>query len=190
MQTIKQLTINNISIREYFSMEDTTKYDIFLEHMNPENLFCGKKCNTSALTFDEVQILRSIFSDPNPEDLKDLYLLLFSIRGDRHTSPDEIFYNESIFQLFKATNYIKEYIKGINKKEMEWLSGEDNDVLKMLNAGERLAPFNHLLKKIDLAERFGVTPDEVGRWKYLKVFNMLAGLGVRSEIQKEFSEIK
>lgn len=184
------MTIENISIAEYFVLEDTVKYDIFLDHMNPENLFCGKKCNVNALTFDEVQVTRSIFSNPNSEDLKDLYLMLFDIRGDRDTSPEQIFLNESVFQLFKATNFIKQYIERINKKELEWLSGEESDVLKMLNASKRLAPFNHLLQKMDLAQMFGVTPDEIGKWKYSKVFIILASNKVRSEIQKEYNEIK
>lgn len=184
------MTIENITILEYFQLEDTTKYDIFLDVMNPENLLCGKKCNTSSLTYDEVKVMRTIFSNPNSDDLKELYLMLFKIKGDRYTSPDEIFFNESVFQLFKATNFIKQFIKDINDKEAQWLSGDENEVLKMLNAGKRLAPFSHLLNKVDLAERFGVTPDEVGNWKYLKVFNMLAALGVRSDIQKEYSEIK
>lgn len=184
------MTIDNISIKDYFLMEDATKYDIFLNHMNPENKLCGKICNVNGLTFDEVQVTRVIFNNPNPEDLKDLYLMLFKIKGNRFESPNELFLNESVFQLFKATNFIKDWIEGINKKEMEWLGGDENDVLKMLNAGKRLMPFNHLLKKIDIAKSFGVTPDEVGKWKYLKVFNILASTGVRADIQKEFNEIK
>ncbi|MBL4593762.1 MAG: hypothetical protein JKX68_08115 [Flavobacteriales bacterium] len=183
-------TIENITIQQYFSLEDATSYDIFLDVMNPENLFCGKKCNVSSLTFDEIQVTRKILSNPNTEDIKDLYLMLFGVRGDMDNSPDELFLNESVFQLFKATNFIKDFIGKINKKEAEWLSGDKSDVLEMLNASNRLAPFNHLLQKTDLAQMFGTTPDEIGSWKYSKVFIILASQKVRNEIQKEFNEIK
>jgi len=183
-------TIDNISIEEYLLMEDTSKYDVFLHHMNPENKLCGNRCNVNALTFDEVQVMRAIFNEPKSDDLMELYLMLFQIRGNRNENPLSILMRESVFQLFKATNFIRDYIEGINKKEKEWLSGDENQVLTMLNASKRLAPFNHLLKKIELAKMFGVTPDEIGRWKYLKVFNILAGMGVQNDIQKEFNEIK
>lgn len=188
-KTVEEVTIDNISILEYFSLEDATKYDIFLDHMNPKNLFCGKECNTSSLSFDEVQVTKAIFNNPNTEDLKDLYLMLFNIKGSRNDSPDKLFFNESIFNLFAATNYIKKWLDGINKKEAEWLSGTKNDVLEMLDAGKRLAPFNHLLRKIELAKMFGVTPSDIGKWKYSKVFSILAATQVKSEIQKEYNEI-
>lgn len=184
------MTIDNICIAEYFSLDNTEKYDIYIDHINPENLLCGRKCNTANLTFDEVQVTRAILSNPNGEDLKDLYIMLFRIKGSMDISEDGIFFSESIFQLFRAARFIKEFIKGINKKELEWLSGKENDVLTMLDAGKRLAPFNHLLKKIDLAQMFATTPSEIGRWKYSKVFSIFTATQVRSDIQKEYNEIK
>ena len=184
------MTIDNISIYEYFTLVDTEKYDIYIDHIKPENKLCGKSCNTASLTFDEVQVARAILSDPNGEDLKDLYIMLFRIKGTINISEDELFFNERVFQLFKAARFIKEYIQEVNKKETEWLGGKKNDVLEMLDAGKRLAPFSHLLKKIDLANMFGTTPSEIGRWEYSKVFGILAATNVRADIQKEYSEIK
>jgi len=66
------MTIDNICIAEYFSLEDTEKYDIYIDHIAPENLLCGRKCNTANLTFDEVQVARSILANPNANDLMEL----------------------------------------------------------------------------------------------------------------------
>ena len=181
--------INNISIIEYLSLEDPSEYDIFLKSIIAENKLCGKICQTNKITFDEVEVLKKTFNAPGPEDLKDIFILLYGIRGDMKRSDSEEFYSESIFQLFRVINYFKKWLKEIDKKEREWLSNESNDVLTMLDAGKRLIPFNHLLTKIDVAERFSKTPDEIGIWTYGRVFTIIVAIKVRSDIQKEFNEI-
>jgi len=184
------MTIDNICIAEYFSLEDTEKYDIYIDHIAPENLLCGRKCNTANLTFDEVQVARSILANPNANDLMELYIMLFRIKGSMQMSEQEMFLRESVFQLFRAARFIREYIEGVNKKETEWLGGNENGILTMLDAGKRLAPFSHLLKKMDIAQMFARTPSEIGRWKYSTIFSILASTQVRADIQKEYNEIK
>lgn len=181
--------INDISIKDYFGLENPSEYDIFLESIMPENKLCGKICQMNKITFDEVEVLKKTFNAPNPEDLKDIFILLYGIRGDMKRSDNEEFYSESIFQLFRVINYFKKWLKDIEKKEREWLSNESNDVLAMLDAGKRLVPFNHLLSKIDIGEMFSRTPDQIGAWTYGKVFTIIVAIKVRREIQKEFNEI-
>jgi len=126
----------------------------------------------------------------NANDLMELYIMLFRIKGSMQMSEQEMFLRESVFQLFRAARFIREYIEGVNKKETEWLGGNENGILTMLDAGKRLAPFSHLLKKMDIAQMFARTPSEIGRWKYSTIFSILASTQVRADIQKEYNEIK
>lgn len=184
------MQVEDITIAEYFSMEDTTKYDIFIEAIKPKNEFAGKSCDTKNLTFDEVEVMKNILANPNFEDIMELFILVFRIRGNMDISEKEIYYNASIFDLFRATNYLKEFIIGVYEKEKMWLSAKEDDRLLMINAHNRIKPFSHLMAKVSLAKMFGKTPQEIGKWRYVDVFNIQAGVKTWDDLQKEYAEIK
>jgi len=182
--------IDNISIYDYFNLEDASGYDIFIDTLKPVNSFNGKKCNVGSLTFDEIEVIKKIFSNPTIEDIKDMFQTCFNIRGTFEHSADYEFFNTSIFELFRAKRFMQGYITGLIDREVKQLSGAVDDKMLMINAAERLRPFNHQLTKMKIAAEFGFKPKEIGGWKYREVFTILVANKVNAEITKEYQEIK
>lgn len=184
------MEIKDIDIKTYFSYTHETIYDSFVDTMKPINRFAGKSCQMNKLTFDEVQVMKSVFSNPNLEDIMDLFIHLYQIRGNIKQPPQFIFLSTSVFELFSAKRFLQEWIQQTVEKEVRWLSDEsEDDRLKMINAQERLKPFSHLLTKIKIAQMFGVTPSDVGGWKYSLVFTILVANKVKDDLFKEYNEI-
>lgn len=184
------MEINNISIREYFLLEDTSEYDVFIDTLNAKNLLCGKVCNYKALTFDEVEVIKSILRDPNLEDIKELLQMLYNIRGSYEQSADEEFFNESIFKLFAAKKYLTDFIQDVAEKEQKHLQGVPDEKAEMVQASKRLAPVSHLLTKMRLAKDYATTPKEIGKWKYKEVFSILVAEKRQADVMKDYADIK
>lgn len=184
------MDIKDITVREYFGMLDTSQYDVFIDILKPTNFYCGKKCMNKLLSFDEVKVMAKIFNNPTLENIKDMFITCFNIKGSINVSEDELFFNESVFALFRAKRFLQEFIKNTLERENKVLSQDPDPKLIAINAANRLAPFSHELVKIDLAQKFGVTPDDIGGWKYSKVFRILAATSIRDSVRKDYSELK
>lgn len=185
------MTINDINIREYFTMIDTSEYDVFVNILSPVNLFCGKKCKVSNLTFDEIEYMKTLYSSkPTIEDIQELYIELFKINGSMSISESDLFLNESIFTLFKAQKFLQDYIVSIIRKEGKMLSGTPDPKMLAIKANERLSKFGAMSTKIRLAEQFKCDPSDVGKWKYSKVFHILAFNNEFSKVRSDYSKEK
>ena len=182
--------IDNISIIQYLNLEDSSSYDIFIDCLNPVNSFNGKQCNINKLTFDEVQVIKQILRHPNEETIKELIQELYNVKGSFVLSRDTEYYSASIFDLFKCITFLSDFVKSVIEKENNWFGGVDDDKMLMINASKRIAPFSHLLTKMNLAEQFSTTDSKVGGWKYNKVFALLQANKVNNDLKKEYNEIK
>lgn len=187
---IKQLyTVEDITVKEYFELLDKSYYDIYFEAMNPSNFLCGKSCNTSKLTFDEVEVMKGVFNEPNYNDLKDLFIELFDIKGSMAISSENIFLKQSVFDLFRAHNFLTEFILNVSKTEKKLLTAKKDEKLLMINATNRLSAVSHLLTKISLAEQFSTTPKEIGKWKYSEILFILVANDRLASVRKDYKEI-
>jgi hypothetical protein len=182
-------SINNISIKEYFSLKDSTKYDIFIDAIKPKNIFNGKKCNFNSLTFDEIKVMKDIFRNPTFENIQELIIELYRLGSFELSAIDE-YMNASIFDLFAVKNYLQEFLINIINRENKVLSGSPDEKMIALNAQKRLEPVNHMLTKIRLAEQFGKAPHEIGSWKYNRVFSILVANKISNDIQLEYQKMK
>ena len=171
-------------------MEDTSLYDVFIDTLKPVNRFKNKVCKTGSLTFDEIEVIKTVLRNPTFQDIKDLFQTCYNLTGSWEQSADDEFYGASVFDLFKAQRFIQEHIKGIMNREKLQLSGEADDKMLMINAAERLRPFSHQLTKMKIAEQFGCKPSEVGRWKHRDVFAILVANKVNGDITKDYHAIK
>lgn len=183
------MTIDNIDIQTFFSLKDSTAYDIFIDPIIAKNEFKNKKANLNKLTFDEVEYIKGVFLKPNFQDIMDVMCHCYNIRGTFEVSQKKQYLSTSIFDLFRSQKYVQQFIKDIIKKELMWLNNNDDDKLLMINAGQRLKPFSHLLTKIRLAEMFSKTPSEIGKWKYSYIFTILCANSTLADLQKEYNEI-
>lgn len=178
--------MKNISLRDYFLLEDSSEYDNFIEIIKPENRLCNKVFDSNKLTFNEFRTIISIFNSPNPSDLMDLFIHLYRIKGSFQISAKDELLNESVFQFFRALRYLKIFVDSKLKLEEKLLYSEPDTKMLEINAYKRMEPFSTMLTKIKLAEQFGKTPEEIGNWKYTQVINILASNNVLSQINKEY----
>lgn len=184
-------TITNISILTYFQLADSGKYDVYAKHMKPEGKFLGKWSKLQDLTYSEVEVVKKIMSrELTVSNLILMFKIVFKIHDTFETSADNRFFEESIFQLFKAQNWITQELKIISNREKNALSGEKDPKAEKINANERLAPFNLEIVKDKIAQRYSIDPEVVGEWKYSKVFRILATISIQEKIHTEYSQIK
>lgn len=184
------MEIEDITIQDYFTMNDSSQYDMFVDIMNPVNMFAGRRCNTNNLTFDEVQVMKVLFQNPTFNTIEDLIILCYRLKGDIKQSAKKQYLSTSVFDLFRAKTFLQDFVINTIDKERMWLSGKSNEKLLMINAEQRLKPFSHLLTKIKLAEQFSTTDSEIGSWKYSKVFTILTANKIHADLMKEYNEIK
>ena len=183
------MEIEDITIQQYFTMEDSSAYDVFIDVLNPVNRFAGKQCDVIRLTFDQVEVMKSVFVNPTVDDIMEIVIMCYDLRGDLKQSASKQYLSTSIFDLFRAKTFLQNFIIETVNKEKRWLTQEINEKMLMINAQERLKPFSHLLTKIRLAEQFGKTVSDVGNWRYSIVFTILTANKIRDDLFKEYNEI-
>jgi len=171
-------------------MRDSLAYDIFIDTLEPVNSFANNTAIMGSLTYDQVEVIKQVFKLATIKDIKDVFIMCYRLKGTMKQSSDMQFYSTSVFDLFRAKRFIQEWITMIVKREINTFTSIPDDKLIMINASERLAPFNHSLSKIRLAEQFSTEPKYVGRWKYNYVFGLLASNKIYNDIQREKAEIK
>ena len=187
---VEQLySIDNITVREYFSLIDTSQYDIFIDTIKPKSVYNGKSFSASSLTFDEVEVIKNILNSPTLDNIKDMFVELFKL-GSFEMSADYEFYNTSIFDLFRAKKYLQDYIIELVDKENKVLAGIPDDKMLMINAAEKLKVVSHLLTKMRLAEQFSKSPNEIGKWKYNTVFPIMLANKLNNDVQRDYQNIK
>lgn len=181
--------INNITVKEYFNLKDSSEYDLFIDTLEAKPLFNGHKCNLKALSYDMVETIKLMFFTGLEDDLREIFIELFSL-GSFEISPEDEFYNASIFDLFRSKKYIQDWLLNLIKIEKLQLSGESDEKMMMINAGERLKNVSHLLNKISLAEQFSTTPNEIGKMKYTTVFTILLANKLNADVTKDYIKLK
>ena len=181
--------IDNISIKEYFELTDSSKYDIFIDTLTPINIFNGKTFDVNKLTLDEVHVIVKILNSSTIDSLKNMYIELYKL-GSYEVSANKEFYSASVFDLFKTKKFINDYINNLIETENKILKGEPDEKLIRIGAAEKLQPVSYLLTKIRLAEQFGVTPDVVGKWKYSDAFSLMIANKKSNDVQRLYAQTK
>ena len=190
-QILQEGEILDITIAEFMDLEETSEYDIFINTLEPTATFAGHRTNPQKYTFDEVEVIKKTFAKPDAESIKDLIIKLYNLKGDITTSSNEQYYNASIFDLFRAQKFLRNYIIKIHNLEKKWLTEDFPDVkLESINANNRLAPFSQLLTKTQFAKDYAKTPWEIGTWNYNKIFTILVAQKISKDIQREYSQQK
>jgi len=182
-------SIENISIKEYFELQDSSKYDIFIDTLTPDNIFSGKRFDANRLTLDEVHVITQILKYSNIDKIKGMYIELFKL-GSFEISAEKEFYNTSVFDLFRTKKYINDFINNLVDTENKLLKGVPDEKLIRIGAAEKLAPVSFLLTKMRLAEQFCVSPKEVGNWNYNYAFSLMIANKKSNDIQREYAQLK
>ena len=176
------MTIENISVQDYFTMEDSTSYDVFIDVMNPNNSFNNKSAEIEAMTYDEVKtVIRILKSGVTPTTLDSIYSIVYKTRLS----------NGKVFDLFSSKNFIVSTFEEIIKREDRLLNFPGSDDSKWIAAGVNdLAKFSDLALKVEVAEMFGLDPETVGTWKYTKVLSILAYKRLKEHVNRNYQTSK
>lgn len=159
------MQIKNITVQQYLSLNDSTLYDSIIPFIKEKNLFKGSKFNVSSLTYDDVAILRKLLSNINSDSLGKVYSICYK----------EYVFSGLFNEYVESFKYITQQIKQLNEREEKLLKGTTD--VKLISAGiDKLKKFGTLNTKIDLAQQFCKSPNEIGKWKYhdvlvLQVYN-------------------
>lgn len=147
-------SVPEITVIEYLQLNEISalRYDIYIENIKPRQTFCNKSLDTSKLTYEQVELIKMTFRNPTIDEIKDLFIMIWNIKGDMKTSSDYLFFSSSIFDLFRAKNFIQKFITELIEKENKMLVGTPDEKSEMVNAGQRLAPVSYILTKNRLAE--------------------------------------
>jgi hypothetical protein len=171
------MDIKNITIKEYFTLSNTLVYDSVFEFLKPTNEFRGKRCNFKSLSFDEVSVLKKIIGNPTIDNLRLIYKILYK----------EWFDGGNVIEFMQSYKWILDKIKEVGERENKLLKSDTD--YKLVQAGiNNLNKFGILNTKINLAERFGVTPKEIGQWKYIDVLHIQSHGITTQQIQKNLSK--
>lgn len=176
-------TILNISVKDYFSLSDTSEYDVFIDTLKPKNLFKKVKANINSLTYDEVKmVIRLLSKNITYSELGNIYEIVYKVKDIS---------DGKVIDLFRSKHWIIKEFNNIVQREDKILNIPSDDAAKWEMAGvKRLTPFADLSNKIKIGKMFGVTPMEVGNWKYNDVFTILAYTTISDDVNKQFNSIK
>jgi hypothetical protein len=181
------MQVNNITLLEYFKLENTSEYDVFIDVLKPINSFAGNSFNVSKMTFNEFQTIIHIFNNPSVNNIKKLFLHLYKIRGTFKESSDSIFFKQSVFDFFKAKRFVSDMVKEKLEIESKLLYSEPDTRFIEIGGNEILKPFSSMLTKISLGKQFGVDPYVVGDWEYSKVITILATNNALNNVEKRYN---
>lgn len=157
--------IKNITIDEFFKDGATEEHQLLFEWLNPKNEFRGVSADLESLTFSEVSTIKQILNDPTIEGYIEMYGICYKQK------PEE-FLQGSIIEFAQTNRHILSYFKTITDTEARLLIYEPDQ--KWNDAGgAKMNIFGDFSPMVQIGEQFGVSPREVGNWKYSDVFALL-----------------
>ena len=62
--------IENITVWEYLTLQDASAYNIFINTLEPNNKFAGRTTNPANFTYDEVEMIKKIYLQPDNENIE------------------------------------------------------------------------------------------------------------------------
>ena len=178
---------NNITIDEFYKLDDVRQYEPFMRFIKAKNSFLGKSFDFDDLTFGEVCLLRRLIERSDLKDFIEMYGILYKIDA-------KTFLNAPILDLFQANRYFVDLMKALNEKESKinkQFQGKDEAQMKWeLAGGKRLYVFGELGIMIRLGKEFSCSPEEIAEWKYSTVYNTMLYNSIENEINKMLKDIK
>ena len=177
--------MNDIALKKYVTLTDTSEYDNVLHFLKPKNIFLGKKMDVQSMMYINVKYCFKLLPTVNKwEDICELFNLCFGV-------DNEDFWNASIVEFYSARNFLIEELKKTAENEIKLLSGNQKDSDKWKRAGvNRLDKFSDMISLDRLGQRYGMYPPDLGRKPYSEIIYLSAMIKTDNEINTAFSEIK
>ena len=181
------MLLNKINIYQYLNLQDTSDYDLLIDFVKPDNKLCGNVFQVNKMTFNEFKTMLSIFNGNNLQDITDLFIHLYRIKGNINISSEQEFLSEDVFQFFRAKKFVNNLIEKNLELEVNMLYSEPDTRMIEIGGMKMLRGYDTILTKMNLAEQFSTTPEIVGGWKYTTVRDILAANNALNTVKKLYN---
>ena len=132
----------DITIKEYFELENKLEYNLLLETLNAKETFLNKKIDVDKLSYSEVKyIFKTIPKCVENESLiKNVFDVCYKLE-------ENDFLNASVTELFPCIKYITDTFKKLIEQEAKlWQGYEDADSTLWKQAGgDKLNKWRYIL---------------------------------------------
>lgn len=184
------MEIIDIKLKYYLRKKNTRQFDIWFELVEAsEFLKLRKSKGLNDWTFDEVVYLRQIMSEFNIEAIQKVYDICFEEKKILKLFKQKVnVLNLWTFELIAWWKWVIEELEKVNGYERNLES--DTDVIAIQAGIDAMGKFGFLNTKIPLAERLGVLPDDVGRWKWTQVYLYSFYYKTKNDIDIKYAELK
>lgn len=182
--------LQNISVNDFFKMEDETlvkKYLRFTDnkdgfYIQPSGTFLGfKGVPLGSLTYGQVASIKNILAAPTEEVIFKAFSDIFRVKQSQYLSA-------KIVDFMGALNYIKEEVEHIINTEKELFESDPDPLMEEAGLA-RLTPFGELNILKSLGKQFGKSPQEVEGWNYNLVISLVVHENITADIEKKYLEL-
>lgn len=176
--------MRNISLKTYAVMKDTSKYDVILEHLNPCASFMGKSLDIMSMPYTNVKhCIRLLNRIKDWEGIIELFHVCFDI-------DTETFWKSGVKEYYAARKAVIKGFETVVSNEVKLLASTSTDAAMWQMAGaESLNQFSDTLPLVQLGEKFGMYPFEIGRKPYSEVLSLLVQIKRQGEVETEYKKL-
>lgn len=173
----------NITVGQYFKINDVQEYDTILKHLKAKNIFSNGTIDFDRLSFKQVKICLHLIKDINSkESLKELFCLAFNVNE---------FENRTIVEFYAALNYLVKAFKELQLRETKLLKSIDQDSFLWEQAGgKKLDAFSSLMPLVQLGEIYSTYPYDLQEKPYNEILTLLVCHKTKSEVSNKYNELK
>lgn len=177
--------MEDITLAEYFALEDCSEYDAVLKHLKPVNKLGEGKINLNRLSYKQVRVcIQAMKTGKTVDQLKALFCMAYNV-------PSHEFLKFGVKEFFAAQNYLIKEFFNLQQREAKLLSSIDADTyLWEMAGGERLNKFSNLMPLVQLGEIYGLWPYDLESKPYTEVLTLLVLHKEKNEVQKKYNELK
>jgi hypothetical protein len=177
--------MENITIKQFISLPQSSQNDAVLSSLKPNNFFAGSKMSIGTMPYANVKFAIRLLSKI---DSWDTMARLFEICFDVAASD---FWSANIVEYYQARAFmLSEFQRVINTESKMMASQSTDEHLWVMAGADRLKPYSDTLPLIQLGKLFGLYPFDIGRKPYNEVFNMLVQIKVQNEVETEYQKLK
>lgn len=176
--------MNNITLKQYAQLKDTSKYDMLLGWEKPANNVGGQSMDVNTMPYANVKYcIRLLTKAGDWSTVQQLFEICFDI-------DKESFWKMSVKEFFSAKKYLTAEFERVIITEAKLMSSMSTDAhLWQMAGADKLKPYNDTLPLIQLGKLFGQYPFELGRKPYSEIFSLLVQIKTQGEVENEYQKL-
>lgn len=180
--------LEKITVQEFYSLEDedlVKKYFTLESIMKVKDDRFGKFKATplGELGYGQVMDIKDYLHNPTFQSVFECFNIVYGVKLNEYLNMDIVSY-------FYALKWIKQEVTIIFENRKKVLTPLERDYYLEMAGAERLNVFGEFATLLTLGRSFGLDPEIIEKWKYNKVFSILAYDKIHGEVQKRYNQLK